>query len=150
MPDYPEEPNATHADLAPEQQRLIAILAYLNDWDKLNRAPISSVRDYRAGLLLFQAEAKELPAVKLNLSGSDGEEVWMEIPRLSKTPPPELPGGGPWLAPALGGGPPNRSRGIPIDMRYASGSMLSDATPTPLAQRPCMSGWPSGVRDGHS
>ncbi len=52
-----------------EQQRLIAILHYLEDWDRLSRTPIGSVRDYRAGLVFFEEEAAHLPDLKFNLIG---------------------------------------------------------------------------------
>lgn len=32
--------------MTPEQERLIAILQYLEDWDKLTRTPVTSVQDY--------------------------------------------------------------------------------------------------------
>ena len=76
--------------MSPEQERLIAILRYLEDWDKLNSTPVASVLDYRAGLVAFQSEVQEMPRIKLNVVGTDNEAVWMEIPRLSKTPPPSL------------------------------------------------------------
>ena len=76
--------------MSPEQERLIAILRYLEDWDKLNSTPVASVLDYRAGLVAFQSEVQEMPRIKLNVVGADNEAVWMEIPRLSKTPPPSL------------------------------------------------------------
>lgn len=91
MPAANPDPKGSPVQLTPEQTRMIAILGYLHDWDKLNRAPIASVRGYNAGLLLFESEIKSIPAVALNLSAPDGEEVWMEIPRLSKTFPPPLP-----------------------------------------------------------
>lgn len=73
-----------------EQDRLIAILRYLEDWDKLNSTTVASVLDYRAGLAAFQSEVQEMPRIKLNVVGADNEAIWMEIPRLSKTPPPSL------------------------------------------------------------
>lgn len=74
-----------------EQQRLIAILQYLEDWDKLVRTPVTSVHDYGVGFTAFQKEIEEISDIKLNLVDADGEPVWMEIPRLAKKVPPLLP-----------------------------------------------------------
>jgi hypothetical protein len=74
--------------VAPEQERLVAILRYLEDWDKLARIPVTSVRDYGLGFAAFQKEVQEISDIKLNLVDADGEPVWMEVPRLAKKTPP--------------------------------------------------------------
>ncbi len=74
--------------MTPEQKRLLAILQYLEDWDKLTQTAVTDVRNYRAGFCAFQAEIQDLPDAKTNLVGSDGEPIWLEIPRLTKEVPP--------------------------------------------------------------
>ena len=74
-----------------DQDKLIAILKYLEDWDKLTRSPVSSVLEYRAGLVAFQKEVVEITPIRLNIVEGDGEAVWMQVPRLSKTRPPNPP-----------------------------------------------------------
>jgi len=69
---------------------MVAILRYLEDWDKLTRSPVTNVQDYRAGLAALQNEVQDIPDIKLNLIGGDGDAVWMEVPRLAKEAPPLL------------------------------------------------------------
>ena len=74
----------------PEQEKLIAILSYLEAWDKLVQTPVTSVTEYRAGLADFQKEIEVLPEIKTNFVDANGEPVWMEVPRLQKNPPPQV------------------------------------------------------------
>ena len=76
--------------MTPEEERMVAILRYLEDWDKLTRSPVTNVQDYRAGLAALQNEVQDIPDIKLNLIGGDGDAVWMEVPRLAKEAPPYL------------------------------------------------------------
>jgi very-short-patch-repair endonuclease len=73
-----------------EQQRLIAILEYLKDWDKLTRSPVSRVTEYRAGFSASQKQVIACPDIKLNVSQGDEDDLWMIIPRLSKQQPPQV------------------------------------------------------------
>ena len=76
--------------MTPEQEKLIAILHYLQDWDKLVQTPVTSVMDYRAGLADFQKEIEALPDIKTNFVDANGDSLWIEVPRLQKNPPPQV------------------------------------------------------------
>src|SRR5690606_30643853 len=73
-----------------EQKRLIAILRYLEDWDKLTRSSVSDVREHRAGFIAFQDEVLACPDVQTNGVHGEEDDIWMAIPRLSKQAPPAL------------------------------------------------------------
>lgn len=83
--------------LSIEQQRLVAMLDYLGEWDKLNRAATFDVAAHQGGFLAWQADIESLPGVHLNIADSSGE-VWMEIERLrSSKPPAPHPDLIPWI-----------------------------------------------------
>ena len=79
-----------------EQQRLVAMLDYLEEWDKLNRLPAFDVAAHQ-GLLAWQADVEELPGVHFNVADTSGE-IWLEIERLrTKKPPDVTPQLAPWI-----------------------------------------------------
>ena len=45
-----------------EQQRLIAMLEYLQEWDKLDRVPAFDVAAHQGAFLAWQHDVEELPA----------------------------------------------------------------------------------------
>src|SRR5439155_24065929 len=71
-----------------EQQRLVAMLDYLEEWDKLNRVPTFDVATHQ-GLLAWQADIAELPGVHFNVADASGE-IWLEIERLRPKKPPDV------------------------------------------------------------
>lgn len=71
------------------QLRTLALLDYLIDWEKLNHTPVLDVTSHRAGFLAFQHELERLPGLRLNQTDASGEEIWLELERLKKSPPPE-------------------------------------------------------------
>lgn len=71
------------------QQRLISMLDYLKEWDKLNRTPIFDIASHQA-LMIWQQDVAELPGFSLNSSDESGE-VWLTLDRLRPTKPPQLP-----------------------------------------------------------
>jgi very-short-patch-repair endonuclease len=82
-----------HMSLSTEQ-RLVAMLDYLEEWDKLDRTPAFDVGAHQGGFLAWQSDLENLPGVHLNLEN----EVWMEIERLRPTkPPPPSAALTPWL-----------------------------------------------------
>lgn len=76
--------------LSTEQQRLVAMLDYLEQWGKLNHATTFDVATHQGGFFAWQAELENLPGVHLNVADSSGE-VWMEIERLRPVKPPPPP-----------------------------------------------------------
>src|SRR5437588_5224631 len=79
-----------------EQQRLVAMLDYLEEWDKLNRVPTFDVAAHQ-GLLAWQADIAGLPGVHFNLADASGE-IWLEIERLRSKKPPDVPSQlAPWI-----------------------------------------------------
>lgn len=78
------------AKISPEQQRLIGILDYLKDWEKLLRHPICDVDDHREGFRAYEHELASLPGVASNLA-SGGDEIWLSIERLNRILPPDPP-----------------------------------------------------------
>ncbi|MDD5200921.1 MAG: AAA domain-containing protein [Terrimicrobiaceae bacterium] len=76
--------------LSTEQQRLIAMLDYLEQWDKLNRAATFDVAAHQGGLLAWQADVEALPGVHLDVADVSGEN-WLEIERLRPKKPPTPP-----------------------------------------------------------
>ena len=76
--------------LSTEQQRLVSMLEYLEEWDKLNRVPTFDVATHRGGFLAWQSELSGLPGIHLNLTDDSGE-IWMEIERLRPAKPPAPP-----------------------------------------------------------
>lgn len=82
--------------LTTEQERLISMLEYLEQWDKLNRTPAFDVASHQ-GLVIWQNDLTDLPGFHLNLADESGE-VWMEMERLRPSKPPTPPVGLlPWL-----------------------------------------------------
>ena len=71
------------------QQRLTAMLDYLEEWDKLNRTPVFDIASHQA-LIIWQQDVAELPGFSLNSSDESGE-VWLTLDRLRPTTPPQLP-----------------------------------------------------------
>ena len=65
------------------------MLDYLEEWDKLNRAPVFDISSHQ-GLIIWQRDVSELPGFALNSSDDTGE-VWLTLDRLRPTPPPSLP-----------------------------------------------------------
>jgi hypothetical protein len=83
--------------LSTEQQRLVSMLDYLEQWDKLNRSATFDVAAHQGGFIAWQAELESLPGIHLNLADPLGE-VWMEIERLRPVkPPPPAAALIPWL-----------------------------------------------------
>ena len=54
--------------LSTEQQRLVSMLDYLEEWDKLNRVPTFDVAAHQGGFLAWQGELSGLPGIHLNLA----------------------------------------------------------------------------------
>lgn len=75
--------------LSTEQQRLVSMLEYLEQWDKLNRAPVFDVALHQ-GLVIWQSDLTELPGFHLNAADISGE-VWMQVDRLRPSKPPAPP-----------------------------------------------------------
>lgn len=73
--------------MAEPENKLIAILKYLEAWEKLVRKSVMNVDDYGAGLSVYQNEVEILPGVETQLLDG-GESVWLTISRLSKKAPP--------------------------------------------------------------
>ena len=72
------------------------MLDYLEQWDKLNRAPTFDVASHN-GLVVWQNDLVDLPGFHLNIPDASGE-VWMEVERLRPIKPPTPPAGLlPWL-----------------------------------------------------
>lgn len=76
--------------LSTEQQRLVSMLDYLEQWDKLNRAATFDVAAHQGGFLAWQPELESSPGVHLNVADASGE-VWLEIERLRPIKPPTPP-----------------------------------------------------------
>jgi very-short-patch-repair endonuclease len=79
-----------------QQQRLVSMLDYLEQWDKLNRTPTFDVVAHQ-GLVIWQNDLKDLPGFHLESADATGE-VWMEVERLRPAKPP-VPAAAlvPWL-----------------------------------------------------
>jgi very-short-patch-repair endonuclease len=71
------------------QQRLISMLDYLEEWDKLSRTPVFDIAAHQA-LIIWQQDVAALPGFALNSSDETGE-VWLTLDRLRPTKPPSLP-----------------------------------------------------------
>lgn len=80
--------------LAP-QARLVALLDYMTQVERLNRKPAFVVPVEH--FCVFEEELQSVPGVEFNLT-AEGDEVWLRVPRLRELPPP-LPE--PLLAPWL-------------------------------------------------
>jgi hypothetical protein len=76
--------------LTTEQQRLVSMLDYLEEWDKLNRVPTFDVAAHQGGFLAWQDDLTRLPGIHFNLADASGE-IWMEIERLRPIKPPAPP-----------------------------------------------------------
>jgi len=70
-----------------KNQRLVSMLDYLEQWDKLNRTPTFDVSDHQGSLIIWEHDLKGLPSISLDLSDSSGE-IWMEVKRLHPSKPP--------------------------------------------------------------
>jgi len=70
-----------------EQQRLIQMLDYLENWDRLNRTPTFDVIDHQGGLVVWESDLTGLKGIHLKPSDETGE-VWLEVERLFATKPP--------------------------------------------------------------
>ena len=77
--------------MAANKEKLIAVLQYLEDWDKLTRDVVKDVGRYGMGLVIYQHEVEQLPEVRLNILDANQDPVWIEVPRLRKEKPPEPP-----------------------------------------------------------
>lgn len=53
--------------MADNKEKLIAVLQYLEDWDKLTRAVVKDVAQYGMGLLVHQHEVEQLPEIRLDI-----------------------------------------------------------------------------------
>jgi hypothetical protein len=73
-----------------EQQRLVSMLDYLEEWDKLERVPVFDVATHQGGFLAWQHDLAGLPGIHFDLADASGE-IWMEIERLRPTKPPVPP-----------------------------------------------------------
>jgi hypothetical protein len=62
--------------MSQEQQRLVAMLDYLEEWDKLNRSATFDVASHQGGFLAWQRDLTDLPGVHLNIADTLGE-VWL-------------------------------------------------------------------------
>ena len=69
-----------------QQQRLVSMLDYLEQWDKVNRTPTFDVAAHQ-GLVIWQNDLKDLPGFHLESADATGE-VWMEVERLRAAKPP--------------------------------------------------------------
>jgi very-short-patch-repair endonuclease len=76
--------------LSTEQQRLVSMLDYLEQWDKLDRVATFDVAAHQGGFLAWQVEVEALPGVYLDLADPSGE-IWLEIERLRPAKPPVPP-----------------------------------------------------------
>src|SRR4051794_25715161 len=72
--------------LSTQQQRLVSMLEYLEQWDKLNRTPTFDVASH-PGLVIWQNDLADVPGFHLNIADATGE-VWLEIERLRPAKPP--------------------------------------------------------------
>lgn len=82
--------------LSTSQQRLVSMLDYLEQWDKLNRTPTFDVAAHQ-GLVIWQNDLKDLPGFHLE-NGDSTSEVWMEVERLRPVKPPvPVASLSPWL-----------------------------------------------------
>jgi hypothetical protein len=85
--------------LSTEQQRLVSMLDYLEEWDKLNRVPMFDVAAHQGGFLAWQDDFAGLPGIHFNLADASSE-IWMEIERLRPAKPPTPPAPLiPWVLP---------------------------------------------------
>lgn len=75
--------------LSIHQQRLISMLEYLENWDRLNRTPVLDVASHQ-GLTIWQDDIRDLPGIYLNAPDASGE-VWLMIERLRAIRPPVIP-----------------------------------------------------------
>jgi hypothetical protein len=73
------------------KEKLVAVLQYLEDWDKLTRTVVKDVAAYGMGLLVHQAEVEALKEIKLDTLDANQDPVWIEVPRLRKEKPPQPP-----------------------------------------------------------
>lgn len=91
MPEStPPAPPAPPAPLPQEQQRLIQMLDYLENWDRLNRSPTFDVSDHQGGLVVWESDLQGLKGVHLKPSDVTGD-IWLEVERLFATNPPTPP-----------------------------------------------------------
>jgi hypothetical protein len=82
--------------LSTHQQRLISMLEYLENWDRLNRTPVLDLATHQ-GLVIWQDDMRDLPGIHLNAPDDSGE-VWLMIERLRASRPPAIPAKlVPWL-----------------------------------------------------
>ena len=71
------------------KQKLLAVLEYLENWDKLTRTAVKDVAAYGMGLVAYQADIEDLKEIRLNTLDANQDPVWVEVPRLHKAKPPE-------------------------------------------------------------
>src|SRR5690242_12707051 len=75
--------------LSTHQQRLVSMLEYLENWDRLNRTPVFDVAAHQ-GLVIWQDEVRDLPGINTNVPDASGE-AWLMIDRLRASRPPAIP-----------------------------------------------------------
>ncbi|MGH8092261.1 MAG: AAA domain-containing protein [Chthoniobacterales bacterium] len=76
-------------NLSESQQRLLSVLEYLEELDKLTRRAAFEISEH-GGLAIYQQDASGLPGIILNRLDAEGE-IWMGIERLRPTRPPAPP-----------------------------------------------------------
>lgn len=76
-------------NLSESQRRMLSILEYLEELDKLTRRAVFEITEH-GGLSIYQADAGGLPGIVLGRVDAEGE-IWMEIERLRPARPPLPP-----------------------------------------------------------
>lgn len=73
-----------------EKDRLLSLIEFAQQAARMNSKSVARVEQH--GLFkLHEHELFDLPGIKLNLTPAEGEdELWMSIPRLQETRPPEI------------------------------------------------------------
>ena len=73
-------------DLAPGATLVLDLLSYIEQVEKLKSKPAFSVPT--EFFVAYQHELRTLPGIQFNLQ-SDGDDIWLRIPRLREIAPPE-------------------------------------------------------------
>ena len=77
------------SNLSESQRRMLSILDYLEELDKLTRRAVFEITEH-GGLSIYQADVGGLPGIVLGRVDAEGE-IWMEIERLRPARPPLPP-----------------------------------------------------------
>src|SRR6266478_6583911 len=75
--------------LTAEQQRLLSLLEYLEELEKLHRRPIFHISEH-GRFVAYQQDVVGLPGIETDAVDRTGP-VWMEIHRLRAQRPPPVP-----------------------------------------------------------